>query len=337
MTSKKKRMSMLDNLATAGAASATPPTSMMTTNRALRSARDAVDGHNIWELDPNSISDNRVRDRLKHEDVADLRDSIEQNGQTVPIMVRRDPKHSDRYLLVYGRRRLEAIRYSDKVTKIKAIVATIGDDEATLAQISENMARRDLSYIEKGLFARELIDAGFGNQSEVAEVLTVTKSSVSMALTIVDLVGEDLIQAIGPAHGIGRPKWETLGKAIEENGISRDRLVDVADKVYTDADMALVEEDLQIDPSALSIQAFEAVFAVAQRQTAKLASKSPARPSKPKARALSLGGAKTGSVQRTQGGVRIDLNDGAFADWVETQAQDLITELHERWINQSKT
>ncbi|MEP0471147.1 MAG: plasmid partitioning protein RepB [Roseobacter sp.] len=332
MTDKKKRMSMLDNLA---AASPPPATSMMTTNRALRSARDAVDGHNIWDLDPASISDSRVRDRLRHEDVADLRDSIEQNGQTVPIMVRRDPKHSDRYLLVYGRRRLEAIRISDKVTKIKAIVASLGDDEATRAQISENMARRDLSYIEKGLFARELIDAGFGNQSEVAEVLTVTKSSVSMALTIVDLVSVDLIRSIGPAHGVGRPKWEALGKAIEENGLSHDRLASVADKVYTDADMAVVLDDHVSDPSSLSGDAFAAVMAEVDRQTQKKASKPPARPSKSKSHSLSLGGAKSGSVRRTASGVQIELNDGAFADWVETQAQDLIQELHDRWITQS--
>ncbi|MEP1535145.1 MAG: plasmid partitioning protein RepB [Paracoccaceae bacterium] len=332
MTDKKKRMSMLDNLA---AASPPPATSMMTTNRALRSARDAVDGHNIWDLDPASISDSRVRDRLRHEDVADLRDSIEQNGQTVPIMVRRDPKHSDRYLLVYGRRRLEAIRISDKVTKIKAIVASLGDDEATRAQISENMARRDLSYIEKGLFARELIDAGFGNQSEVAEVLTVTKSSVSMALTIVDLVSVDLIRSIGPAHGVGRPKWEALGKAIEENGLSHDRLASVADKVYTEADMAVVLDDHVSDPSSLSVDAFVAVMAEVDRQTQKKASKPPARSSKSKSHTLSLGGAKSGSVRRTASGVQIELNDGAFADWVETQAQDLIQELHDRWVTQS--
>jgi ParB family chromosome partitioning protein len=309
---------------------------MMTTNRALRSARDAVDGHNIWDLDPQSISDSRVRDRLKHEDVADLRDSIEQNGQTVPIMVRRDPKHADRYLLVYGRRRLEAIQNSDRIDKVKAIVASLGDDEATRAQISENMARRDLSYIEKGLFARELIDAGFGNQSEVAEVLTVTKSSVSMVLTIVDLVGVDLIRSIGAAHGVGRPKWEALGKAIEEHGLSRDRLASVADKVYTDADMAVVVDDREPNPPALSVDAFAAVMTEVERQTQKKTTKPPARLTKPKPRTLSLSGAKSGSVRRTSNGVQIELNDGAFADWVETQAQDLVQELHDRWITQSK-
>jgi ParB family chromosome partitioning protein len=49
-----------------------------------------------------------------------------------------------------------------------------------------------------------------------------------------------------------------------------------------------------------------------------------------------LGGTTSGSVRRTSNGVQIELNDGAFADWVETQAQDLVQELHDRWITQSK-
>ena len=102
--SKKKRMSMLDSLAAAG----TPPVpgSMMSSNRALRSARDAVDAHHVWELDPVEIEDERYSDRLDPKDVDDLRASIEQNGQTVPILVRRHPAETNRYLLVYGRRRL---------------------------------------------------------------------------------------------------------------------------------------------------------------------------------------------------------------------------------------
>ena len=153
--SRKKRLSMLDSLAAAGSGTAAP--SMMNTNRALRSARDAVDRHHVWELDPDTIEDDRIGDRLDPRDVIDLQHAIEQNGQTVPILVRRHPSEEGRYLLVYGRRRLEAIRLSESVTKVRALVATLDDSAAVQAQISENMARRDLSYIEKALFAQELV------------------------------------------------------------------------------------------------------------------------------------------------------------------------------------
>jgi len=338
MTSKKKRMSMLDNLASTGAPSPIGAASMMSSNRALRSARDAVDGHSIWELDPDHISDGRLKDRLDPSDVADLRDAIETNGQTVPILVRRHPKDATRYLLVYGRRRLEAIRISDKLDKVRAIVANIDDDAAVRAQISENMARRDLSFIEKALFAQELIDNDFGTQSQVAEVLTVTKSSISMALAIVQTVGVDLIRSIGAAHGVGRPRWDALGKAIEDRRVDPLRLVRIADDIHAQAEVAIVTENQPPEPSQVSVAAFNAVFQAAdQAATASSHSAAPA-PSHGSAtrRSLTLAGTRSGTVNRTTKGISINLDNSAFADWVESEAQDLIEDLHQRWLQRQQ-
>ena len=322
MTTKKKRMTMLDGLATAGKATPAPGISMMSTNRALRSARDAVDSHQVWDLDPDTIDDGRIADRLDPNDVADLRDAIETNGQTVPILVRRHSSVPDRYLLVYGRRRLQAIRSSDKVQTVRALIASIGDDAAVRAQISENMARRDLSFIERALFAQELVETGFGNQTQVAEVLTVTKSSISMAIAIADL-----IRSIGAAHGIGRPRWETLSKAIETRQIDRDRLIEIADTVRSDA---MVIDDSHTDPTDLSVKAFEAVM-TALGVPDKPAKTPPVRPSTLTVE-LTVGGKAAGKIVRSPKGVSLDLKKGPFADWIEAQSQDLIEELHTRWL-----
>ncbi|KRS10676.1 MULTISPECIES: plasmid partitioning protein RepB [Rhodobacterales] len=337
MTSgKKKRMSMLDSLAAAGAPSPAPQTGavtpMMTSNRALRSARDAVDSHHVWELDPASIEDGRMADRLDPADVMDLRDAIEANGQTVPILVRRAPGEDDRYLLVYGRRRLEAIRQSDKVTKVRALVTNLDDDSALRAQISENMGRRDLSFIEKALFAKDLVSSGFGNQSQVAEILTVTKSSISMAIAIADMVGPDLVRAIGAAHGIGRPRWESLGRAIDENGLDREDLIGIAKEARENAETSMVVDDIAStnDPS---IQTFLAVEKAVTKAIKPAKSPSPAPPSSVP---LKIGGKRGGTVKRTAKGLSIELADGDFADWVETQVHDMIEDLHERWKQRSE-
>ena len=337
MTSgKKKRMSMLDSLAAAGAPSPAPQTGavtpMMTSNRALRSARDAVDSHHVWELDPASIEDGRMADRLDPADVLDLRDAIEANGQTVPILVRRAPGEDDRYLLVYGRRRLEAIRQSDKVTKVRALVTNLDDDSALRAQISENMGRRDLSFIEKALFAKDLVSSGFGNQSQVAEILTVTKSSISMAIAIADMVGPDLVRAIGAAHGIGRPRWESLGRAIDENGLDREDLIGIAKEARENAETSMVVDDVAStnDPS---IQAFLAVEKAVTKAIKPAKSPSLAPPSSVP---LKIGGKRGGTVKRTAKGLSIELAGGDFADWVETQVHDMIEDLHERWKQRSE-
>ncbi|MBP8929916.1 MAG: plasmid partitioning protein RepB [Paracoccus sp.] len=332
MTNKKQRMSLLDNLA--GAAAPTPA-SIMPGNRALRAARDAVDAHRVWELDPDHIDiGDRIRDRLDESGLEDLRDAIEQNGQTVPILVRRDPARPDRYLLVYGYRRLMAIRASEKISTIRALVASMGDDDALRAQISENMARRDLSYIEKALFARELVDSGFGTQAQVAEVLTVTKSSVSMALTVIEQVGADLVRAIGPAYGVGRPRWEAMGRTIDQMGADRAALAELAEReramAYSSAALAQAQPE-DFDPS---VAAFEAVQAALPQPgaPARPAAKKPA----PAPRRISLADDYAARVSRNAKGLRLDLAPGEFADWMEQEAGVLLYELYQRWQDQGR-
>lgn len=323
--SKKKRTSMLDGLATAG----TPPLagSMMSSNRALRSARDAVDAHHVWDLDPAEIEDERYSDRLDPEDVHDLRASIEQNGQTVPILVRRHPTENNRYLLVYGRRRLEAIRASDKVSKVRVLIANLDDTAALRAQVSENTGRRDLSYIERALFAQELLDSEFGSQAQIAEVLNVTRSAVSMSISVAKAVGTALAQAIGPAHGVGRPRWEALVRELSNTGANQDELCQVALDVRAKA--AASE---QIDGEAQADQSVAAFEAVA-RHVKKSAGLTRGKKTRPKTKALVIDGATVGAIKRSSGVVRLDLTnvDDAFAEWLDACAQDVLKELHDRW------
>ena len=323
--SKKKRMSMLDSLAAAG----TPPAlgSMMSSNRALRSARDAVDAHHVWELDPAEIQDERYSDRLDPKDVHDLRASIEQNGQTVPILVRRHATDPNRYLLVYGRRRLEAIRASDKVSKVRALIANLDDTAALRAQVSVTTGRRDLSYIERALFAQELLDSGFGSQAQIAEVLNVTRSAVSMSISVAKAIGTALAHAIGPAHGVGRPRWEALAKELADSRIENDDLSRVALDVRAKAAAnEQADEDPQVDPS---VAAFEAVARHVKKSVSSTLGKKP----RSKTTALVIDGTPVGAIKRSGRALRLDLTDvdDAFAEWLDARAQDVLEELHDRW------
>ncbi|MFV0643155.1 MAG: plasmid partitioning protein RepB [Sphingomonadaceae bacterium] len=324
---KKKRMSMLDSLAAPVAPSATG--SMMSSNRALRSAREAVDAHHVWELDPSEIEDDRFSDRLEPEDVYDLRASIEQNGQTVPILVRRHPAEPNHYLLVYGRRRLEAVRGSEKINKVRALIANLDDTAALRAQVSENTGRRDLSYIERALFAQELLDSGFGSQAQIAEVLNATRSAVSMSISVAKAVGAELAHAIGPAHGVGRPRWEALAKRLSEGGIDHRELSRIASDARS---KAVAQEQLddgdarQTDPS---VSAFEGVARHLKKKTGQPRGAT----SRPKATPLLIDGAPAGTIKKTDRGVQMAITnvDDAFANWLKDQAQNVLQELHTRW------
>jgi len=325
---------MLDSLASAGATGSA--SSMMKSNRALRSARDAVDAHHVWELDPEDIDDDRIADRLNVEDVADLIASIEANGQTVPILVRRHPDDSKKYHLVYGRRRLEAVRSSDRVHKVRALVASLDDDAAVRAQVSENTGRRDLSFIERALFARKLLDSGFGNQAQVAEVLNLTKSAISMSVAVADAIGPELAAAIGSAHGIGRPRWENLVKLLAVCSSDPSQLVKAAFEARELSRNTEVVDQNKLSEAEMtdsSLAAFEAVLRIVRKNSGEIGGPAVS----PKSMAIKINGSTAGSVQRTKKGVRMDIdaNDAAFASWIEDEAQSIIEELHERWKQRS--
>ena len=173
----------------------------------------------------------------------------------------------------------------------------------------------------------ELRSLRASDRPQVADVLTVTKSSVSMAIAIAEMIGPELVRAIGPAHGVGRPRWEALGRAIEENGLDRARLIEIAEKAYGRAEVAMLVEDVAPaeDPS---VEAFEAVAKAVLRPAKRAKTPSPARAS---GAALTIGGKRGGAVKRTAKGLSIELAGGEFADWIEAEVHDLIEELHERW------
>lgn len=317
---KKSRLSMLDSLAAAGAGS--PPPSMMASNRALRSARDAVDSHNVWDLDPSLIRDDRMRDRLELGDLTDLRRSIETNGQSVPILVRRDPKNPEKYILVYGLRRLTAIRESETVTKVKALVTNLSFEDSIKLQATENADRRDLSFMEKALFAKGLMDTQFGTQDSIAEILNVPKSWVSMSKNILTLLGPSLPKAIGAAPGVGRPRWETLAKTAREHFQHERDLVALA-KETRERLLSEIEAGNPPDKEPSLI-----VFETVERAVMK---KAKGIPRKTVTTDLVASGQKLGRIKRTPKGLTIDLDDRTFALWLQRRSDEIFTELHARY------
>lgn len=167
------------------------------------------------EIDPKLVHDDGFKDRLSIDeaDVAELRENIVAAGQRVPILVRPHPERPGEYRVVYGRRRLAALRPLGR--QVKAFVQELTDEEAILAQGQENSARRDPSFIEKALFARALEGAGHA-PSLIQSALAIDKTLLSRMRTVADSVPMQLITAIGPAPRSGRRRWEELATLLKE-------------------------------------------------------------------------------------------------------------------------
>lgn len=130
--------------------------------RVLRQALE--DGERVVSLDTALVATSFISDRLGDEDrddddFATLVESIREGGQHAPILVRPHPEKPDHFQVAYGHRRLRAARRLGQ--PVKALVRPLSDDELVLAQGKENAERRNLSFIERALFARALSDRGF--------------------------------------------------------------------------------------------------------------------------------------------------------------------------------
>lgn len=258
----------------------------------------------LIEITSDQIDPGGMKDRLDDDAEADaqLRVSLKEYGQQVPVLVRHDPNHEGRYQIVYGRRRVAALKALGM--PVKAMVRDLTDRDLVIAQGQENTARRDLSFIEKVNFARQMRDAGY-ERKIICDALSIDKTVISRMFSIADAVPVNVITLIGPAPSIGRTRWMALIDRL--NGVSEAQLtnfINEADASGSDA-------------------RFEALF-------------EGLAPAKPKAKPANLkpstltgaGGAKLGTLQRGPAGLTLSFRKtGGFDDWLAEN----ITDLHQRW------
>jgi ParB family transcriptional regulator, chromosome partitioning protein len=279
----------------------------------VKSTLKDLSSNAVREIAIEMIEEGGPKDRLTFTDadVASLAESIRTHGQQVPIMVRPIADKPGHYQIVYGRRRLRALRALG--LPAKALVRSLSDEEAILAQGQENSQRLDPSFVEKALFAAELLESGY-EQTVILDALAVDKPMLSRMAKVTRAVPESAIQAIGSAHGVGRRRWEELADRVKDNGIN----------------LELVVSTLRLDLVSNSDDRFSRVSdAVAKMQNA--ASNVSDRPSF--------------SITTQEGTPLAELTDSAralsvkltkahnpeFAQWLRDNAETELRRLYEAW------
>ncbi|MFT3998848.1 MAG: plasmid partitioning protein RepB [Rhizobium sp.] len=168
----------------------------------------------IQDLDPHVIDPSPYPDRLPDDDPHDFerfKRSLEEEGQKVPIQVRRHPSASDRYQVVYGHRRWRAALELGRT--VRAIEVEISDLDLVLAQGIENAGRQDLTWIERALFASRMDDAGI-KARHIYAALSIEDAELARMRSVYRTVPADIIEMIGRAPKVGRPRWLELAKTI---------------------------------------------------------------------------------------------------------------------------
>ncbi|WP_329780916.1 ParB/RepB/Spo0J family partition protein [Parolsenella catena] len=126
---------------------------------------------------------NQPRKTFDDDKLAELADSIKQNGVLQPILVRRK---GQKYEIVAGERRYQASKLAG-LKEIPAVVREIDDDKVFQLALIENLQRSDLSPIEEAKGYKQLLTSRSLTQEELAKILSKSRSAIANTLRLIDL------------------------------------------------------------------------------------------------------------------------------------------------------
>lgn len=281
-----------------------------------RRAEQATSGVMVVDLAPALIDPSPYADRMSDGQGAEdfsLREKIEADGQLVPILVRPHPNDITRYQVAYGHRRLRACR--DLNRTVRAVVREMTDRELVTAQARENIERLDLTFFELARFALRLKNSGY-DKKDIPSILGLDRTEVSRMLTAGAAIPDDIADVLGRLPGIGRGRFLELSAHFSE-------LPHLADAVRAENERSTISA---LEPVAR----VTAVTRIAQRLRSapeENAAKSPA--------VLRLGSRAFAKFVRTPKGMRLDISDREFADFLENRLSDLLEQFSQATANHS--
>lgn len=134
----------------------------------------------VFEIDQNPYQPRR---EFNEEEITSLAGSLQEHDILQPILVRR---HGERFELISGERRLRAAIKAGWTT-IPARVRIADDRMVAELAIVENLQRKDLNAIEKGLSFKRYLDEHGCTQEELAKRLKIDRSTIANLIRLLEL------------------------------------------------------------------------------------------------------------------------------------------------------
>lgn len=130
---------------------------------------------------------------LTEDRVRSLIDSVQaENGNRIPVVVRRTPNAELQYELVIGTRRHWAISWLNAhhfpEIELVAIIEDLDDEAAFRLADIENREREDISDLERGLNYKAAVDAYYsGVQNKMADRVKLSKSTLARYIGLTEI------------------------------------------------------------------------------------------------------------------------------------------------------
>lgn len=182
---------------------------------------------NEIDIDFIEANPNQPRTDFDEEALAELSDSIKENGLISPITLRKID--DSRYQIIAGERRYRASKMAG-LTKIPAYIRTVDDEQMHIMALIENIQRADLNAIEIALGYQKAMNDFDLTQEKLSERLGKKRTTIANFLRLLKLPAEiqlglkDRKVDMGHARaiaGLNEPTNQIkVYEAVVKNGLS---------------------------------------------------------------------------------------------------------------------
>lgn len=137
----------------------------------------------IAQVKPNP---NQPRTHFDESALAELAESIRENGVLQPLLVR---KKGQNYEIIAGERRYQASKLAG-LDEVPVIIKDVDDQKMMELALIENLQRSDLNPIEEAKGYQQLIKKSKMTQEALARAVSKSRSSITNSLRLLDLPEE---------------------------------------------------------------------------------------------------------------------------------------------------
>ena len=178
-------------------------------------------------LDKIKANPGQPRKNFDEKELAELADSIKQQGIIVPPIV--EEAEDGNYIIVAGERRVRAAKLAG-LKKVPVIIRKYSDEKRLVVSLIENIQRTDLNPMEEASAFRQLMEMEKLSQDEVATRVSKNRATVANTLRLLKLppaIQESVSKKeISPGHAMAilsmttTKAQEILFKEILKKGLT---------------------------------------------------------------------------------------------------------------------
>ena len=159
--------------------------SLLSSTRQTQTTTSHEEGNLATKIQIHKIKRNRHQPRkiFNEEEIQQLAESIRQNGQIAPIVVR---KMDDSFELIVGERRWRASQLLKKDT-LNAVIIEADEKTSAVLSIVENVQREDLNSMEEAESLERLINEFSMSHEDVAKYISKSRAHVTNIIRLNNL------------------------------------------------------------------------------------------------------------------------------------------------------